>query len=150
LQPVGGAAQAGILSSSSWRITTNSMVPVNNPTRGEEIPLESRIITVARVYDAMTSDRPYRKAITTFEPRKLFSKARARNSTPGVVRAFSIASGTGQMEVPRIGWCSLFGSGGVSGVLEFETPLDAFFQPARPEQTTQPILELPSGRCRTR
>lgn len=30
---------------------------------GEEIPLESRIIAVADTYDAMTSDRPYRKGL---------------------------------------------------------------------------------------
>jgi HD-GYP domain-containing protein (c-di-GMP phosphodiesterase class II) len=29
---------------------------------GEDIPLESRIILVADAYEAMTSDRPYRKA----------------------------------------------------------------------------------------
>jgi HD-GYP domain-containing protein (c-di-GMP phosphodiesterase class II) len=32
--------------------------------RGEEIPLESRIILVADTYDAMTSDRPYRLAMS--------------------------------------------------------------------------------------
>jgi HD-GYP domain-containing protein (c-di-GMP phosphodiesterase class II) len=31
--------------------------------KGEEIPLEARIIAVADAYDAMTSDRPYRKAM---------------------------------------------------------------------------------------
>ena len=30
---------------------------------GETIPLESRIICVADSYDAMTSDRPYRKGL---------------------------------------------------------------------------------------
>src|ERR1700688_1231500 len=41
-----------------------------NPTRGNEIPLESRIITVADVYDALTSDRPYRKAIAPLHGKK--------------------------------------------------------------------------------
>ncbi|MEN6412660.1 MAG: HD domain-containing phosphohydrolase [Veillonellales bacterium] len=31
---------------------------------GEDIPLECRIIAIADAYDAMTSDRPYRKALT--------------------------------------------------------------------------------------
>ena len=31
--------------------------------KGEEIPLESRIIAVADTYDAMTTDRPYRKGL---------------------------------------------------------------------------------------
>ena len=34
-----------------------------HPLRGEEIPIEARIISVADVYDALTSDRPYRKAM---------------------------------------------------------------------------------------
>lgn len=34
-----------------------------HPTRGEEIPLEARITSVADVYDSLTSDRPYRKAM---------------------------------------------------------------------------------------
>ncbi|MBI2608364.1 MAG: HD-GYP domain-containing protein [Deltaproteobacteria bacterium] len=32
--------------------------------KGEEIPLQARIITVADAFDAMTSDRPYRKALS--------------------------------------------------------------------------------------
>jgi HD-GYP domain-containing protein (c-di-GMP phosphodiesterase class II) len=31
--------------------------------KGEEIPLAARIFSVADSYDAMTSDRPYRKAM---------------------------------------------------------------------------------------
>jgi HD-GYP domain-containing protein (c-di-GMP phosphodiesterase class II) len=31
---------------------------------GEAIPIECRILAVADAYDAMTSDRPYRKAIS--------------------------------------------------------------------------------------
>lgn len=31
--------------------------------KGDEIPFESRIIAVADTYDAMTSDRPYRKGL---------------------------------------------------------------------------------------
>lgn len=33
--------------------------------KGEEIPLGARIIAVTDAYDAMTSDRPYRKAMDT-------------------------------------------------------------------------------------
>ena len=73
-----------------------------NPTRGSEIPLESRIITVADVYDALTSDRPYRKAITTFEAKEIILKGAGKEFDPHVVRAFSTAFGTGQMEVPEL------------------------------------------------
>jgi putative nucleotidyltransferase with HDIG domain len=73
-----------------------------NPARGEEIPLESRIITVADVYDAMTSDRPYRKAITPFDAKEIIVKGAGTEFDPNVVRAFSIAFGAGQMEVPEL------------------------------------------------
>jgi len=36
-----------------------------NGRKGEDIPLESRIISVADAYDAMTSERSYRKAMST-------------------------------------------------------------------------------------
>lgn len=35
--------------------------------KGNEIPFEARIIAVADVFDAMTSDRSYRKALTVKE-----------------------------------------------------------------------------------
>ena len=34
-----------------------------NGLRGEEIPVGARIIAVADAYDAMTTDRPYRRAL---------------------------------------------------------------------------------------
>ena len=45
-----------------------------HPTRGHEIPLEARIISVADVYDALTSDRPYRKAMSPFEAKDVIVK----------------------------------------------------------------------------
>ncbi len=36
-----------------------------NRLKGENIPLESRIILIADTFDAMTSDRPYRRAMST-------------------------------------------------------------------------------------
>jgi HD-GYP domain-containing protein (c-di-GMP phosphodiesterase class II) len=35
--------------------------------KGEHIPLECRILAIVDAYDAMTNDRPYRKAITQEE-----------------------------------------------------------------------------------
>src|SRR5262249_37326556 len=34
---------------------------------GEEIPLEARVLAVADAFDAMTSDRPYRRALSQAE-----------------------------------------------------------------------------------
>ena len=60
-----------------------------NPTQGENIPLESRIIAVADVYDALTSDRPYRKAMSTYDARDVIVKGAGtgvRSSRCGRVR----------------------------------------------------------------
>ncbi|HEX7002865.1 MAG TPA: HD domain-containing phosphohydrolase [Trueperaceae bacterium] len=56
--------------------------------RGEEIPLAARIFAVADVYDALTSDRPYRRA---WDPAKVRDYVRERSGSqfdPRVVEAF--------------------------------------------------------------
>lgn len=35
--------------------------------RGEQIPLTARILQIADVYDALTTERPYKKALPTLE-----------------------------------------------------------------------------------
>jgi len=35
--------------------------------KGDQVPLHARIISLADVFDAMTSDRPYRRALSTIE-----------------------------------------------------------------------------------
>jgi len=47
----------------------------HHPTQGEDIPLEARIISVADAYDALTSDRPYRKATSPFEAKEIIMKS---------------------------------------------------------------------------
>ena len=37
----------------------------------ESIPLEARIVAVADTYDALTSDRPYRKACSEYQARRV-------------------------------------------------------------------------------
>jgi putative nucleotidyltransferase with HDIG domain len=73
-----------------------------HPSSGEEIPLEARIISVADAYDALTSDRPYRKAISPFEAREIIVKGAGSQFDPAVVRAFNATFGAGQMEVPEL------------------------------------------------
>lgn len=56
--------------------------------KGEEIPLSARIFAVADVYDALTSDRPYRKA---WPKAKVFEHIRAgigSHFDPAVMEAF--------------------------------------------------------------
>jgi len=40
---------------------------------GRDIPLEARIVTIADVFDALRSDRPYRKALPQAESRKIMA-----------------------------------------------------------------------------
>ena len=69
---------------------------------GEEIPLGARIIAVADVYDALTSDRPYRKAMPTFEARDYIVNRAGTDFDPEVVDAFSRAFHQGVLEVPEL------------------------------------------------
>lgn len=73
-----------------------------HPTQGEDIPLEARILSVADAYDAMTSDRPYRKAISTFDAKEAILKASGSDFDPKVTEAFAACFRLGQMEVPEV------------------------------------------------
>jgi len=55
---------------------------------GEEIPLGARIFAVADTLDAMTSDRPYRRALSYQEAREEISRESGRQFDPAVVQAF--------------------------------------------------------------
>jgi putative nucleotidyltransferase with HDIG domain len=74
----------------------------HHPTRGEDIPLEARIISVADAYDAITSDRPYRKATSPFEAKEIIMKGAGSQFDPDVVRAFNTVFSDGQMEIPEL------------------------------------------------
>ena len=52
--------------------------------RGESIPLASRIIMFADTLDAMTSDRPYRKALSVDEAKAEFVRFRGRQFDPTI------------------------------------------------------------------
>ena len=54
---------------------------------GEEIPLEARILAVADSFDAMSSDRPYRKRLTPMQIDKIFRTGRGTQWDPGIVDA---------------------------------------------------------------
>lgn len=56
--------------------------------RGEEIPLGARIIAVADVWHALLSDRPYRKAYTKEEARKIMQDMAGKVLDPKLVELF--------------------------------------------------------------
>jgi diguanylate cyclase (GGDEF)-like protein/PAS domain S-box-containing protein len=56
--------------------------------RGEEIPLGARIIAIADVFEALTSDRPYRKAYTRDKAVSIIKKGAGTQFDPRVVTVF--------------------------------------------------------------
>ena len=56
--------------------------------RGEEIPLAARILTVVDCFDALTSDRPYRGAMSTAEAFGILQARRGTMYDPQVVDTF--------------------------------------------------------------
>jgi putative nucleotidyltransferase with HDIG domain len=56
---------------------------------GESIPLQVRILSVADVFDALTSDRPYRAAMSIVEAMELITGEAGRQFDPAVVAAFN-------------------------------------------------------------
>jgi putative nucleotidyltransferase with HDIG domain len=55
---------------------------------GDAIPMGARIIAVADVYDALTSDRPYRKALPPFYAKNEILSNSGTHFDPQVVKAF--------------------------------------------------------------
>ena len=73
-----------------------------HPTHGEQIPIEARVISVADVFDSLTSDRPYRKAMSPYEVREILTQGSGTEFDPKVVDAFLSAFKRGEMEVPAL------------------------------------------------
>jgi putative nucleotidyltransferase with HDIG domain len=73
-----------------------------HPTKGKDIPVEARIITVADVFDSLVSDRPYRKGVSPFEARDIIIKGAGADFDPDVVKCFESAFRKQKMEVPEV------------------------------------------------
>jgi putative nucleotidyltransferase with HDIG domain len=71
-------------------------------TKGEDIPVEARILSVADVYDALISDRPYRKGLSPFEARDIILKGEGSDFDPKVIKAFEAAFQKQRLEVPEV------------------------------------------------
>ena len=70
------------------------------PSQGENIPIEARVIMVADVFDSLTSDRPYRKAMAPHEARETIMQGSGKEFDPKVVDAFVTAYRKGELEIP--------------------------------------------------
>ena len=90
---------------------------------GEEIPLMARILAVADSYDAMSSDRPYRKGLPLQKIEKIFNHGSGQQWDARVIRAYFASSD----DIQRI--CANFS---LQDGLLLETPktiADVLFQP---------------------
>ena len=56
--------------------------------RGDEIPIEARIVAVADVFDALTSERPYKKAWSLEDASLFLEEGRGTHFDPACVDAF--------------------------------------------------------------
>lgn len=73
-----------------------------NGKTAEEVPLAARVIKVADVYDSLTSDRPYRKAMSPFEAKTTIVNGAGTEFDPVVVRAFEEAFSSQALELPAL------------------------------------------------
>jgi putative nucleotidyltransferase with HDIG domain len=71
--------------------------------RGDEIPQEARIVRVADAYDAMTSDRAYRKALPRDQVLANLQAGSGAQFDPGVVRALMATLPPGGVGLPGAG-----------------------------------------------
>jgi putative nucleotidyltransferase with HDIG domain len=55
---------------------------------GEEIPVEARVLAIADAFDAMTSDRPYRQALTREEALAEVERCAGTQFDPEIARIF--------------------------------------------------------------
>jgi putative nucleotidyltransferase with HDIG domain len=69
--------------------------------RGEKIPVGARVLAVADAYDTLTSDRPYRRAVTPFEAKEIIVNGKGSNFDPQVVEAFVMAFDAREMDLPE-------------------------------------------------
>jgi putative nucleotidyltransferase with HDIG domain len=72
------------------------------PHRADAIPLGARILAVADAYDAMTSDRPYRKAVLPLDAKEVIEKGVGTEFDPAVVAAFVRLFRAGQLELTSV------------------------------------------------
>ena len=66
--------------------------------QGEQIPIEARIVAIADFYDALTHDRPYKKAWTDEEAIAEIKRQSGEHFDPRVVEAFLEVIASGAMQ----------------------------------------------------
>ncbi len=105
--PRDGARMLGLVP--KWRVAVSCVLHHHErwdghgyPTgrAGEDIPIEARVLAVADAYDAMTSDRPYRRALTQGRAISELERCAGTQFDPDVVAVFAEAWRQGAFELP--------------------------------------------------
>ena len=99
LEPVGGRIHRIIPIILAHRDTSDG--PGWTEKSLKDLPLEARILAVADAYDALTSDRPYRRGISAFDAKENILKSAGEEFDPKVVDAFMEAFRKNEMEIPE-------------------------------------------------
>lgn len=110
VEDIKAAAHKGSICSSRWRLAApgDSDYPRSSrqvrrlripPDKRREYPIEANIISVADVYDSLTSDRPYRKAMSPFDARGVIAKGSETEFDPAIVTAFQRAFRQGKLKI---------------------------------------------------
>jgi len=60
--------------------------------KGDEVPLLGRIMAIADVYDALVSERPYKKAFTHEEAVRIITEGSGTQFDPMLVEVFTCAA----------------------------------------------------------
>jgi putative nucleotidyltransferase with HDIG domain len=89
---------------------------------GGDIPLDARIFAVADMLDAMTSDRPYRRALPLSIAREEISRACGLQFDPEVVQVFQLVPKTIWEDIRR--WESVDHMAGEGSSLALQFPLN--------------------------
>jgi HD-GYP domain-containing protein (c-di-GMP phosphodiesterase class II) len=63
-----------------------------NDARAQEIPLSARIFAIADVFDALTSQRPYKKSLGFEETMKILDQGRGSHFDPELLDAFAVVA----------------------------------------------------------
>jgi len=59
-----------------------------NGLKGMNIPLQGRIMAIADVYDALVSERPYKKPFTTAEAARIITESSGKQFDPALINVF--------------------------------------------------------------
>ena len=78
--------------------------------KGEEIPIGARIITIVDAYDAMTTDRPYRAALSDEEAIRRLQAGRGTQFDPDLLEVFLELIKTGKLLPEQVRAAVLAGS----------------------------------------